>query len=166
MLGAAWLSLVFLMAPASGPTTGDSVPTLSFADAKGKVLKLSAPGVMYLVNFWSPDCEPCRDEASDIERLAKEFENRVQVVTVLWTDDGAISRISPRDAKRAGLNLPIYTDPKNWRNELAVDGVPAKFLIRDGTILRLSRGTDERPYEHWKWLIGRELEPDEAPKAP
>jgi thiol-disulfide isomerase/thioredoxin len=167
-MAATGLAMAFLMAPPSGPAMGDSIPTLSFTDTKGKTVKLDAPGMLYFVTFWSPDCAPCRDETTDIEQLSKEFEpsKRIQFVTVLWTEGDGFSRISPKDAKRAGLNLPIYMDPKNWSSELAVDGIPTKFLIRDSKILRLSRGADERPYDRWKWLIGRELEPDEAPKAP
>lgn len=148
-----------------GPGMGDSVGTLTFADAKGKPVKLDAPGMLYLVNFWLPDCKPCSDEAAELEQLSKELEptKRVRFVTVLWTSVGTPVRISPNDAKRAGMNLPVYSDPKKWRNQLAVAGVPAKFLIRDGKILRDSRGADARPYEHWQWLIGREME--DAPAA-
>ena len=153
---------LFSIALLSGLTMGDSVGTLSFVDPGGKTVQLDAPGVLYFVNFWMPGCKYCLVEAPDFEQLAKEYEHdkRVRFVTVLWTGTDAAGRISPKDAKRAGTNFPVYSDPKRWWDLLGVTGVPAKFLIRDGKILRDSRGADARPYEHWKWLIGRELDDD------
>jgi thiol-disulfide isomerase/thioredoxin len=149
------------MAAGSVPDNGDKVPTLSFLASNGQTITLDEAGMLYLVSFWSPECAPCMDEMPDMEKVAAELEptRRFKFVTVLWA--GPDQRLTPKATKKLGQNLPVYMDRKNWREQLGVANVPTKFLIRDSRIIVRSHGSSERPYEHWKWLAGREL--DEAP---
>ena len=133
----------------AGPSNGDPIPTLSFTDAQGHALRLDAPGVLYLVDFWALGCEPCIAEMPEMERLAREYEPtaRFRVVPVVW---GWPAKDLPGVAKGAATTRPIFADPANWHDQLGVDAFPTKLLIRDGTVIARVRAGGPRAYARWK----------------
>jgi thiol-disulfide isomerase/thioredoxin len=65
-------------------------------------------GTPVVVNFWGSWCPPCRGEAPDLSRLAREFEGRAQFLGVNFRD----SRASARDFIREfDLPFPSVFDP-------------------------------------------------------
>ena len=150
----------------AGPSDGDSIGTMRFADAEGRSIALDTPGVVYLVDFWALGCKPCIQEAPDLERLAKEYEpgGRFRLVSVLW--GGWNGKDLLKVAEQAGTKLPAYSDPENWHDRLDVNGFPTKLFVRDGTVLKRSSGGGAGLYGHWKGVIEKELKAAAAVKAP
>jgi thiol-disulfide isomerase/thioredoxin len=150
----------------ASPSDGDPIGTLRFADAQGQVIVLDKPGIVYLVDFWSPVCKPCIQEMPDLERLAKEYEpgGKFRLVSVLsggWQGQDLL-----KIAEQAGAKMTIYGDPENWHDRLAVDAFPTKFFVRDGTVLARKRGGGAGLYNHWKGEVEKALKPETAAKAP
>src|SRR5262245_26080431 len=145
---------------------GDAIGTPRFSDAEGKVIALDTPGIVYLVDFWSPACKPCIQEMPDLERLAKEYEpgGKFRLISVVWGDYKGQDLV--KVAERAGAKTTIYADPENWHDRLEVDAFPTKFFDRDGTVLARKRGGGAGFYGHWKNEVEKALKPAEAAKAP
>ena len=150
----------------ASPSNGDAIGTLRFADAQGHVIALDKPGIVYLVDFWSPVCKPCIQEMPDLERLAKEYEpaGRFQLVSVVA--GGFKGQDLLKVAQQAGAKMTVYGDPENWHQRLDVDAYPTKLFVRDGTVLARKRGGGAGLYDHWKGEVEKALKPEAAVKAP
>jgi cytochrome c biogenesis protein CcmG/thiol:disulfide interchange protein DsbE len=103
----------------------------SIADFKGKPV---------LVNFWASWCDPCKDEAPEIQKAHKRL--REAGGTVLGVTVSDASSDSQAFMRKYGLTFPSLRDVDG---ELAEDfggtGVPETFLVdRQGRISSISRG--------------------------
>ena len=145
--------------------TGDHVGTLRFADMKGEKVALDRPGVLYVVDLWALGCKPCIQEIPALDRLAAEYEpgGQVRVIGVLWGDwkKSDLKKVP----KAVGSSRPIFGDPEGWFNRFEIRSFPTKLFIRDGVIVRITRGgplnaTDA--YDDLKAQIESELHPTPA----
>ncbi|HIC89015.1 MAG TPA: thioredoxin [Anaerolineae bacterium] len=84
-----------------------------------------------LVVFWAPWCEPCRHMAPILDRLAREFTGRLQVLKVNADD-----------------NPHIVTD-------FNVRAIPTMLLVHNGQVVSRIVGT--RPYTALKTVIEQSL---------
>ena len=103
----------------------------SIADFKGKPV---------LVNFWASWCDPCKDEAPEIEKAHERLEKEGGTVLGVTVSDA--SSDSQAFMREYGLTFPSLRDVDG---ELAEDfggtGVPETFLVdRQGRITSISRG--------------------------
>jgi thiol-disulfide isomerase/thioredoxin len=160
------VALALATSALAGPSNGDPIGTLRFADAQGQVIALDKPGMVYLVDFWALGCKPCIQEMPELERLANEYEpggkfRLVSVVSGGWTGKDLVTV-----AEQAGAKMTIYGDPENWHERLEVDGFPTKFFVRDGTIVARLRGGGAGLFGHWKGEVDKALKPEAAVKAP
>ncbi len=103
----------------------------SIADLKGRPV---------LVNFWASWCDPCKDEAPEIEAAHKRLKKAGGTVLGVTVSDASAD--SKAFMRKYGLTFPSLRDVDG---ELAEDfgntGVPETFLIdRQGRITAISRG--------------------------
>ena len=72
------------------------------------ILKSSTPVV---VDFWAPWCNPCKTIAPILDKLAKEYENKI-IVAKVNTDENP-----------------------EWAGRYGVQGIPTMFFVADGKII-------------------------------
>ncbi|MFQ5859393.1 MAG: TlpA family protein disulfide reductase [Anaerolineae bacterium] len=76
------MALLFLLAvglrrAGGGPEVGQPAPDFTLELYAGGELTLSElRGKVVVINFWASWCDPCRDEAPDLERIWREYKDR------------------------------------------------------------------------------------------
>jgi len=111
-------------------------------------------GEVAVVNFWSPDCKPCREELSDFQEVWESYEEKG--VTFV-----GISLPSFEDDVREMVAEYDVTYPVALNTlapiQYGITGVPETFVIdRDGTVARVFVGpvTGEELREELDALLG------------
>ena len=111
-------------------TTQDS-STFSSASALGQVL---------VVNFWYAGCPPCRAEASDLTKIAAEYDSKgVQFIGVNTRDDAATAKAFDTTFK---VHYPSILDVDGGAVQLAFSGsmrpnaTPTTFVIDKQGVVR------------------------------
>lgn len=86
-----------------------------------------------LVNFWGEWCGPCREEQPALQRLADEFDGRVQFVGIDFLDDQAKALEFIREF---GVTYPSVVDdgPLSYRFQMPY--APTTFLVDRGGVMR------------------------------
>jgi cytochrome c biogenesis protein CcmG, thiol:disulfide interchange protein DsbE len=105
-------------------------PKVTLADLRGKPA---------LVNFWASWCEPCREEAPEVERLSRSLHGRAAVVAVDYTDQEASARSFLR---KYGWTFPVLSDPDGiYGAHYGFSGLPATVVLDpEGRIATVLRG--------------------------
>jgi len=90
-----------------------------------------------LVNFWATWCAPCVVELPALEKLAKYYEGRMNVIAVALETDKNTDDISSFLEKRMLGDFAGYLDSNGeMMNSLGLQGLPTSFLLgSDGLIL-------------------------------
>jgi cytochrome c biogenesis protein CcmG, thiol:disulfide interchange protein DsbE len=103
-------------------------PTLPKLDAAGEGSLTEYRGKWVLVNFWASWCEPCRDEAPELEKFQREHAG--QNFTVVGIDTQDISDDGSKFAKEYGLSYPLLHDGNGDNgHEFGTTGVPENYLL-------------------------------------
>jgi thiol-disulfide isomerase/thioredoxin len=97
-------------------------PEVSVATLRGKPA---------LVNFWASWCDPCRQEAPELERLNRSLHGRARLVGVDYTDQEDSARAF---IQKYGWTFPVLSDPNG------IYGARYKFRGLPSTIILNSRG--------------------------
>jgi cytochrome c biogenesis protein CcmG/thiol:disulfide interchange protein DsbE len=87
-------------------------------------------GKPVVINFWASWCDPCREEAPGMERLAMTLQGRVTLVGVDWDDtlDGGRQFIA-----KYHWTFPVLRDADGVAGEgYGVRGLPATFIVDQG----------------------------------
>ncbi len=110
----------------------------SLADLRGKVVVL---------NFWASWCDPCKDEAPELERAQQRLAASGDG-TVLGVTFRDLTKDSQRFVKDFGLTYPSIRDVDGeLAKEYGTRALPETFVIdRDGRIVGVSRGTVNRAF--------------------
>ena len=121
------------LAPASGPMPAISGTTL-LGDALGPV---DYRGKLVLVNFWNPDCPPCREEQPVLQAAWEEHgADGLLLVGVMyvggnWPNDPALAR---RYLEEEGVTYPTIVDgDSSLARGFGIAGIPTSVVAdRDG----------------------------------
>ncbi len=115
------------------PRVGDPAPDFTLDLLDGGTLSLSELGDdIVVVNFWSPQCQPCRDEIPDLQTVWEEYEN--EGVTFVGISFPELETEVRDMASEFGITY------RNGMSAAAVVGygitaVPETFIVgRDGRI--------------------------------
>ena len=120
-------------APLARPSVGDPAPAFAISTLDGTTLRLAdLQGQVTVVNFWSPDCKPCKDELPALQAVWEEY--RAQGVafvgiSVPYLADEVQSMIAD-----FGITYPNALDLATPA-QYGITGVPETFLIgSDGDV--------------------------------
>jgi cytochrome c biogenesis protein CcmG, thiol:disulfide interchange protein DsbE len=126
---------------------GDPVPDRELAtlgaDGQGSISDYR--GRWVLVNLWASWCDPCREEAPELERFWRRFRDRG--VTVLGIDVQDNSEDALAFVREYGLTYPQLRSVGDERSDaFGSIAVPENFLVDpNGRLALIWRGTvDER----------------------
>jgi cytochrome c biogenesis protein CcmG/thiol:disulfide interchange protein DsbE len=116
------------------PTDG-TAPDFAITTFDGQELSLeNLRGQIVVLNFWASWCDPCREEAPDLQRIHERYQDQgVVVVGVTYTDTDAKSLAF---MEAYGLTYPNGPDRGNRISDrYNIQGVPETFVIdREGKI--------------------------------
>ena len=139
------------------PSVGEPAPDFSVELLDGSTFSLSeSDGGIAVINFWSPDCKPCKEELPDFQEVWETYETR--------------------DVAFVGISLPSYEEDVRDMvaeydvtypvalNTLApikygITGVPETFVVdQDGTVAHVYVGpvTGEQLRKKLDALLGGE----------
>ncbi len=117
------------LAPAL-PTRVLRPPKTTLADLRGKPA---------LINFWASWCDPCREEAPELQRLNRSLNGSARLVGVDYTDQegGARSFIREYD-----WTFPVLSDPDGvFGARYGFSGLPTTIVLDSrGGIVETLRG--------------------------
>jgi len=90
-------------------------------------------GKVVLVNFWNPDCPPCRDEMSVLQAAWDRYRSQgLMVLGIMyvgggWPDDPAAARAF---LEREGITYPTIVDrTSTWARQLDIAGIPTTVVV-------------------------------------
>jgi cytochrome c biogenesis protein CcmG, thiol:disulfide interchange protein DsbE len=96
-------------------------------------------GTPALINFWASWCDPCREEAPELERFSRSLHGRAELVGVDWNDrtDNALAFIH-----EFGLTYPILRDgSQEVGTDYGLNGLPTTFILdAQGRIVQTLQG--------------------------
>lgn len=133
---------VYRQATQLGPpgliNAGQKAPDFSIKDEAGTAVKLSDyRGKLVFLHFWASWCEPCVDEAQDLENLKTAMKGKPFHILPISIDieSDAVHQFD----RRYNVTLPVLLDPGQQiaRGLYKITGQPETFLIgADGIVLR------------------------------
>jgi len=95
-----------------------------------------------LINFFASWCGPCREEAPEVEALARSLRGRAALVGVDWSDDLDNAR---EFVHEHGWTFPVLRDHGEVGDEYGITGLPATFVLDSkGMIVNTLRGPQTR----------------------
>jgi len=133
------LSLTFfglLRAQSGQKAVGQRAPEFTLTTFDGKTYTSEAlRGKVVVLNFWASWCKPCEQEADELERAWRSYEDRDDVIFlgVAWTDT---DRKSLEYLSKFGITYPNGPDlGTRMAQAYRITGVPETYIIdRDGVL--------------------------------
>jgi thiol-disulfide isomerase/thioredoxin len=124
----------------SNGNEGEPAPPLPAAVLQApKVTLADLRGGPALINFWASWCDPCREEAAELERFYGSLPKRAHLVGVDYTDQEG-----PAQAfiKTYGWTFPVLSDPNGiFGARYRFTGLPSTVAIdARGRIVQTLRG--------------------------
>ena len=121
-------------------------PELSALDGSGSGSVADYRGDWVLVNVWASWCDPCRDEAPELQRFYREHRNDGFVV--LGVDSRDISGDARKFVDEFGLTYPQLHDSEGEvPDALGMTGFPENFLVDPaGDVALIQKGPVDREY--------------------
>jgi cytochrome c biogenesis protein CcmG, thiol:disulfide interchange protein DsbE len=131
------LAYSLLTGPTSPPLPGDEVPAFQLSSFDGSAMDLSSqPGKVVVLNFFASWCNPCREEAADLEASWQAYRQRdVQFYAIAYKDAASKAK---QFVDEFGITFPSGADAGNRiAHGYGVTGVPETFVIdRQGLLVR------------------------------
>ncbi len=128
------VALIAVLALTSSSTTnvGKPAPPLPSAVLQPPEVSLAMlRGKPALVNFWASWCDPCRQEAPELERLDRSLHGKARLVGIDYTDQEGSARAF---IQKYGWTFPVLSDPDG------IYGARYKFRGLPTTIVLDSEG--------------------------
>jgi cytochrome c biogenesis protein CcmG, thiol:disulfide interchange protein DsbE len=142
------LAFGLLSKGSSGVSLGDQAPDspLPRLEGSGSESLADHRGRWVLVNFWASWCDPCQDEAPELERFQRRYGDAD--FTVLGIDSRDLSGDGRAFVRSYGLTYPQLRDGDGAAaGDFGTTGVPENFLIDPaGRVRLLVRGPVTEEY--------------------
>jgi cytochrome c biogenesis protein CcmG, thiol:disulfide interchange protein DsbE len=132
--------VVEILTASSNGTQGEPAPPLPNAVLQApKVTLADLRGGPALINFWASWCDPCREEAAQLERLDGSLPREAHLVGVDYTDQEGPARAF---IKAYGWTFPVLSDPDGiFGARYPFTGLPSTVAIdAKGRIVQILRG--------------------------
>lgn len=143
ILALAGLIAVEILGPSSNGTRGTHAPPLPTAVLSGSRVDVAQlRGEPAFLNFWASWCEPCHQEAPEIERFDRLLRGRARLVGVDYTDQSGPARAFIR---HYGWSFPMLSDPDGIAGaRYGFNGLPSTVVLnRAGRIVETLRGPQD-----------------------
>ena len=112
-----------------GLNPGDKAPEISLKDFNGKEISLEVyKGKTILLNFWASWCQPCIEEAPELEQLYRNLKDKDFVIIGIAVDDD--EEAVKEFIKKYSITYPILNDSKSKiSRKYKTKGYPESFVI-------------------------------------
>ncbi|HCU98131.1 MAG TPA: hypothetical protein DGM69_02165 [Chloroflexi bacterium] len=119
-----------------GPLRSGKVPNFSLQTFDGKTYNLNElNGKIIVINFWASWCEPCKEEASDLEQIWLNYKSRDVILLGIGYAD---TKVEALDYLRTwNITYPNGPDIGTKISRLfRIRGVPETYIVsKDGYII-------------------------------
>ena len=136
LIVAALLVYGIVATPSEPPQVGSPVPDFEFTALDGSSMNLGAHnGEIVVVNFFASWCDPCRQEAADLEQAWLAYQDQgVQFYGIAYKDADSKAQAF---LDEFGVSYPSTVDTSNrTARDYGVTGVPETFVIdREGLLV-------------------------------
>lgn len=129
------LLAVGLQRAGAGPEIGQPAPDFTLdLYAGGEITLSELRGQVVVINFWASWCEPCRDEAPDLERVWREYKD--QGVVLIGVDYVDVESAAREYLDEFNVTYPNGLDKgQRISHAYRIRGVPETFFVdKNGNI--------------------------------
>jgi cytochrome c biogenesis protein CcmG/thiol:disulfide interchange protein DsbE len=137
LLVLALLGYALLTGPSEPPQVNSPVPDFQYAALDGSPMNLSDhQGQVVVINFFASWCNPCREEAVDLEETWRQYQDRgVQFFGIAYKDADSKARAF---LDEFGVTYPSTVDQSNRAaRDYGLTGVPETFIVdQQGLLVR------------------------------
>ena len=119
-----------------GPVSSGSAPTFTLQTFDGQTIDVATlRGKVVVVNFWASWCEPCKQEAVDLQKFHQDYRDRgLVLVGVDYVDTETEARAYLADYGITYLNGPDLGT--RISQAYRIQGVPETYIIgKDGRLV-------------------------------
>lgn len=138
---------------------GDQVPTIILNGENSKITNADLKGKTVLINFFATWCPPCVKELPVLQKdVWEQYKDDDNFVLLVVGREHSIKDLN-LFAKKKGLNLPFYPDPKREVfSKFAKQSIPRNYIInKEGKIIYNSVGYSHEEFEKLKNVLKAEL---------
>ena len=130
--------------PISGSEIGQKIPKFELEDFSGQKVKVATDsGKAIFIDFWAAWCPFCLDEMPEIEKIHKEFGDKLIVLGIHRSETEGIEA-GAKFAKDRGVTYPLLKDSTGAVYKTLTGGrnfMPyALFIDKDGNIVKIKAG--------------------------
>jgi thiol-disulfide isomerase/thioredoxin len=146
-----------VLSPVRQVTLTDEDYNWKLLDLEGNPVHFSYfRGKVIFLSFWATWCPPCRAEMPAIQRLYKEYGDRIAMILASQEDAAQLRRFM----KEYGYDLPVYRLVRNPPEKFMTSTIPTTFVISaDGKITVHKTGSARWDGDYFRAYLDSLLDP-------